>query len=65
MGTVCNFEILYNSTHALAVTSGSSQSSLVGDFLFRFVLFGLLLSVKLSDRVMWDSLIAKDFIFEV
>ena len=68
-----HFEILtYNRTHALAVNVDRvSPLPVVGDFLFWLVIFfGLVLLfscslvLETSDRVKWDSLIAKGFIFE-
>ena len=58
--------MLHNRTHALAVKVdrvSPLHTAVVGVFLFLLVIFfGL---VETLDRVKWDSLIAKGFIFEV
>ena len=65
---MCNFEISYNRTHALAVNVDQiSALPVVGDFLFWLVIsFGLVLSLKLQIELSGiHCMISKGFIFEV
>ena len=60
--------MLYNLTHCLQLLCGLSQSSASGGRRLSFLACDLLWPcslIKTSDRVKWDSLIAKGFIFEV